>query len=64
MRDYESMEEIELAPAFFEAGETIGDIQFNISATEPFTEVSINDRSLFKMDGYWISDDVSLSILA
>jgi hypothetical protein len=64
LRDYESMEKIELDAAIFESSETIGDIQFNISATEPFTEVSINDRSLFKMDGYWISDDVSLSILA
>ena len=64
LRDYESMEKIELDAAIFEAGETIGDIQFNISATEPFTDVSLDGYLLFRMDGYWSSDDVSLSILA
>ena len=63
VRDYESMEEIELAPALFEAGGTIGDIQFNISATEPFTYVSLDERLLFTMDGSWGLDDVNISIL-
>ncbi|ABI45999.1 vanadium-dependent haloperoxidase [Synechococcus sp. CC9311] len=64
LRDYERMEEIELASTIFQQGESIDDIQFTISATGPFTDVSINDRLLFVMDGYWISDDVSVSILA
>ena len=64
VRDYESMEEIQLAPAIFEAGGTIDDIQFNISATEPFTYVSLDERLLFKMDGSWKLDDANLSILA
>ena len=64
LRDYERMEDIELASTIFQQGESIDDIQFTISATGPFTDVSINDRLLFTMDGYWISDDVSVSILA
>ena len=63
VRDYESMEKIELVETIFQPGESIDDIQFIISATEPFTDVSLNDRLLFKLDGYWNSENVNLSML-
>ncbi len=64
VRDYESMEKIELAESIFQLGESIDDIQFLISATEPFTDVSLNDRLLFTLDGYWNSENVNLLMLA
>ena len=75
LRDYESMEEIELAPTIFQKGESLADIQFTISANtisantisannKLFTDVSLNDRLLFTMDGDWDPKNVSLSILA
>nr|WP_284498483.1 vanadium-dependent haloperoxidase [Synechococcus sp. MU1655] len=65
LRDYESMEEIELAPTIFQQGESLEDIQFSISANQdPFTDVFLNDRLLFTMDGYWDPENVNLSILA
>lgn len=64
VRDYESMEKIELAETILQPGESIDDIQFLISATEPFTDVSLNDRLLLTLDGYWNSENVNLLMLA
>ena len=64
LRDYQAMEMIELSQGIFQPGETIDDIQFIISSIEPFTDVSLNGRLLFTMDGSWGLDDVNLSTFA
>ena len=58
------MEMIKLNSEVFQLGETIEDIQFATSSIEPFTDVSLNGRLLFIMDGSWGLDDVNLSIFA
>ena len=64
LRDYQAMERIELNSEIFQLGETIEDIQFAVSSIEPFTDVSLNGRTLFIMDGSWGLDDVNLSTFA
>ena len=64
LRDYQAMEMIKLNSEVFQLGETIEDIQFATSSIEPFTDVSLNGRLLFTMDGSWGLDNVNLSTFA
>jgi hypothetical protein len=62
IRDYNSEDSISLSETFFSPGDSIPQLEWSYSSSSLFTDVSIDDRKLFSLDGGdWSQDNVSIS---
>lgn len=61
IRDYSSEDSISLSESYFSSGGSISQLEFSYSSSGLFTDVSINNRKLFCLDGIWSLDELSIS---
>ena len=66
IRDYQLNEIIILSETLSLEGESIAQLQFSTTKEDlyAYTEIRLDDRTLFSLDGSWAKGDVSISMFS